>query len=415
MKVPTPQVVVLKDVLDLDDPILDTPSLGRRPRAVSDLTDTKLPLKVKLHGHDGAELRPHLAPGRVGLGSDTVPRPGSASLAPVTDDEVPFRVPEHSTVGGVGGLPSPVSVGAPTCLPFPEVGQRWSNHGAGIFAGAIGYNSISPVSLPSKQGVYYPGALLGAVAADTAGLGLKVQSQFAQPTPHSPQAGSISVQQLAALAQQLQRLEMWTDPQAMAGAMAAGRGVDLSAPPPRNVPAATSPAAPPRFQEEAPAGDPTTVMLRNIPNRYTQGMLLTLLESRGYSGLYDFVYLPMDFRNGVNLGYAFVNVLGHPDAMRFMNAFEGFSEWLVDSVKVCETSWAHPHQGLTEHVERYRNSPVMHPRMPDEYKPMVFFKGVRVPFPPPTKAIKAPKLRLTKDRATAGTGGDVTNLVSVCA
>lgn len=180
---------------------------------------------------------------------------------------------------------------------------------------------------------------------------------------------------------------------------------------------------------EVPHGElaPTTVMLRNIPNRYTQSMLLTLLESRHYDGLYDFVYLPMDFRNGVNLGYAFVNLVRHADALSFMQAFQGFSEWLVDSVKVCETSWAHPHQGLHEHVERYRNSPVMHPRMPDEYKPMVFYNGVRVPFPPPTKAIKAPKLRLSRDRASGpvteaesaflGSGGDgnMSGLVAVCA
>merc|ERR1712135_260650 len=105
------------------------------------------------------------------------------------------------------------------------------------------------------------------------------------------------------------------------------------------------------------------------------------------SRLYDFVYLPMDFRNGVNLGYAFVNLITNEDALHFMQVFQGFSKWFVDSVKVCEVSWAHPHQGRHQHVERYRNSPVMHPSMPDDYKPMVFKKGMRVPFPPPTKVI----------------------------
>merc|ERR1719408_628689 len=78
-----------------------------------------------------------------------------------------------------------------------------------------------------------------------------------------------------------------------------------------------------------------------------------------------------------------------------MKTFEGFSGWSFDSAKVCEVSWAHPHQGLSEHVERYRNSPVMHPTMPEEYKPMMFQNGIQQPFPQPTKAIKAPKLRLT--------------------
>mmetsp|Transcript_42077 Transcript_42077/g.105863 ORF Transcript_42077/g.105863 Transcript_42077/m.105863 type:complete len:303 (+) Transcript_42077:3-911(+) len=161
---------------------------------------------------------------------------------------------------------------------------------------------------------------------------------------------------------------------------------------------------------EAPAPPPppengTTVMLRNIPNRYTQSMLVSLLDEHGFTAGYDFVYLPMDFRNGVNLGYAFVNLLKHEDALRLMTTFQGFSKWFFDSAKVCEVSWAHPHQGLEEHVERYRNSPVMHPSMPQEYKPMMFQNGVRVAFPPPTKAIRAPKLRPVHDNRAGGVGG----------
>lgn len=151
-----------------------------------------------------------------------------------------------------------------------------------------------------------------------------------------------------------------------------------------------------------PSGEPTTVMLRNIPNRYTSGSLLALLDERGFQACYDFVYLPMDFQNGVNLGYAFVNLLSHADANRFKETFQGFQDWRFDSAKVSEVSWAHPHQGLEEHVERYRNSPVMHPSMPDEYKPMIFQAGQRVTFPAPTRVIKAPKVRLGRDRPRDG-------------
>lgn len=98
----------------------------------------------------------------------------------------------------------------------------------------------------------------------------------------------------------------------------------------------------------------TTVMLRNIPNRYTQELLLQLLNEKGFHRRYDFVYLPIDFRHGVNLGYAFVNLLCHEDALQLTQAFQGYGLWTVDSSKVCEVSWAHPHQGLEEHVERYR-------------------------------------------------------------
>lgn len=156
--------------------------------------------------------------------------------------------------------------------------------------------------------------------------------------------------------------------------------------------AAASNATP--AQPPPPPVNGTTIMLRNLPNKYTQELLVELLNNQGFTGKYDFVYLPMDFRNGVNLGYAFVNLLSHPDALQAIDIFQGFVNWDFESSKVCEVSWAHPHQGLSEHVERYRNSPVMHPSTPEEYKPMVFQNGVRVPFPAPTKAIRAPKLKL---------------------
>ena len=41
-------------------------------------------------------------------------------------------------------------------------------------------------------------------------------------------------------------------------------------------------------------------------------------------------------------------------------------------------------------MERYRNSAVMHKKVPDEYKPVIFEDGVRKTFPRPTKKVKAP-------------------------
>lgn len=139
--------------------------------------------------------------------------------------------------------------------------------------------------------------------------------------------------------------------------------------------------------------DRTTIMMRNIPNVYSSQLLVELLEMSGFSGRFDFAYLPIDFRSGVNLGYAFVNLLSNNDAQQFIDFFHGFREWACESLKICEVSWAHPHQGLEAHVDRYRNSPVMHETMPDEYKPRLYLDGVRIVFPEPTKRIRAPRVR----------------------
>merc|ERR1711959_13665 len=154
-------------------------------------------------------------------------------------------------------------------------------------------------------------------------------------------------------------------------------------------------------RETVPEHERTTVMLRNIPNGYSSDMLKEMLDTAGFLGEYDFLYLPMDFQTGVNIGYAFVNSVEHEAAIRLMEHFDGFDDWAVQSGKKCEISWSHPQQGLVEHVERYRNSPVMHISMPAEYKPRLFQDGMEIPFPPPTKMIRPVKLRPAHQRPSA--------------
>lgn len=137
----------------------------------------------------------------------------------------------------------------------------------------------------------------------------------------------------------------------------------------------------------------TTLMLRNLPNNYTRTAVLEMLDSEGLAGTYCFVYVPTDFKNFTGFGYAFVGFCNHDDAARAKRQCQGFGRWRVQSQKTCDVAWSGPVQGLSQHTERYRNSPVMHPGVPDEYKPAVFVNGVRVPFPAPTKRIRPPRLR----------------------
>jgi len=137
----------------------------------------------------------------------------------------------------------------------------------------------------------------------------------------------------------------------------------------------------------------TTVMLRNLPNNYTRAMFVELLETLGFGSMYNFLYLPIDFKTQAALGYCFVD-LAHPSVVQhFWNVFHGFSNWSVPSRKKCFVTWCEPSQGLQTLAERYRNSPVMHESVPDEYKPMLLENGKRVPFLPPTKTIRQPRAR----------------------
>lgn len=141
----------------------------------------------------------------------------------------------------------------------------------------------------------------------------------------------------------------------------------------------------------APSHKWTTVMMRNIPNNCTRAHLIRLIDDEGFQGCYDLVYLPIDLKNKVGLGYAFLNFKSNGDAKAFIQHFHGFTNWKMKSEKICQVTWSDAMQGLEEHVDRYRDSPVMHDSVPEEFKPLLFKDGQRVPFPEPTRKLRAPR------------------------
>lgn len=100
----------------------------------------------------------------------------------------------------------------------------------------------------------------------------------------------------------------------------------------------------------APPDACTTVMLRNIPNKYTRSGLLAALVERGFDPSSDCnnLYLPMDASSGCNLGYAFLNFTTHEKALSFMKQFDGCRLPSAGSRKVCSVVWANK-QGLFQH------------------------------------------------------------------
>mmetsp|Transcript_111932 Transcript_111932/g.281704 ORF Transcript_111932/g.281704 Transcript_111932/m.281704 type:complete len:416 (+) Transcript_111932:77-1324(+) len=146
-----------------------------------------------------------------------------------------------------------------------------------------------------------------------------------------------------------------------------------------------------RQKTDTSSPERTTLMLRNIPRDYSRTKLTTLLDSQGFAGRYDFVYLPYDFKTQSGLGFAFVNLQNHKDAEQMWQRLTGFSSWETPSSKACVVGWSSSdQQGLQANVERYRNSSVMHESVPEECKPLMLVNGVPVPFPHPTRKVCLP-------------------------
>jgi len=123
----------------------------------------------------------------------------------------------------------------------------------------------------------------------------------------------------------------------------------------------------------------TTLVLRKLPKNETRASLLGMLDKAGLKGLYNFVYLPMDFKKGKVFGHAIVNFITNKSAEQASAHFAG---------KGATIEWSDSHQGFDALIQRYRNSPFMHETMPEPSKPLIFEDGLVVPFPSPTEEIQ---------------------------
>jgi RNA recognition motif-containing protein len=157
---------------------------------------------------------------------------------------------------------------------------------------------------------------------------------------------------------------------------------------------------------------PSTVMLRNIPNKYTAGQLMEEFGKFGFrGGDIDFFYLPIDFRNVCNVGFAFVNFSVHERAVEFMHAFENYRLPATNSSKICAVCWARI-QGREANIAQYKDSPIS-----EEYRPWLFNKGSgeREAFPEPDPLVMRSIEKSSKEaqRASNATKGPDANKIFV--
>lgn len=126
----------------------------------------------------------------------------------------------------------------------------------------------------------------------------------------------------------------------------------------------------------------TSVMVRNIPNKYSQRMLLAAVDE-SFQGTYDFLYLPIDFKNKCNMGYAFVNFIDPATLAPFYKRFNGRKWDRFNSDKVCDLAFARI-QGKHALISHFQNSSLM--AEDKRWRPIIFhssgpLRGTPQPFP----------------------------------
>lgn len=98
-------------------------------------------------------------------------------------------------------------------------------------------------------------------------------------------------------------------------------------------------------------------MIRNIPNKYTVQNLLEEINFY-FKGKFDLLYLPLDFENKCNLGYAFINLINALHIPMFYDIFQGQKWQKYKSEKQCDIRYA-KYQGkkdLASHYEKNANN-----------------------------------------------------------
>lgn len=103
----------------------------------------------------------------------------------------------------------------------------------------------------------------------------------------------------------------------------------------------------------------TSLMIKNIPNKYNKKMLLVYID-KNHKGKYDFFYLPIDYKNHCNVGYAFINFIHPAYILDFYYEFNGEKWPAYKSEKICEIKygWLQGKKALKSHFKEtkvYKN------------------------------------------------------------
>ena len=115
----------------------------------------------------------------------------------------------------------------------------------------------------------------------------------------------------------------------------------------------------------------TTIMIRNVPRKCTQRMLMADVVSAGFGETMDFVYLPTDISSARNLGYAFINFI-HP---HYAECFrESFHKKHLSSMRGSRAGLSVSYaviQGREANIDNVMKNASVHRIRNPEYLPLV--------------------------------------------
>lgn len=92
----------------------------------------------------------------------------------------------------------------------------------------------------------------------------------------------------------------------------------------------------------------TTLIIRNIPNKYTMPLLLIELNEN-FRGKFDTIYLPQDKKRDSNLGFGFINFINPFHLILFYEKFMGKKWNFFNSQKKCFLAYSN-YQGKNDLV-----------------------------------------------------------------
>ena len=123
----------------------------------------------------------------------------------------------------------------------------------------------------------------------------------------------------------------------------------------------------------------TTVMVKNIPTKFTCKSLTEILNTKGFnSETYDFMYLPMDFRTRKNCGYCFINFVTSDECNRFVATFQGM-QLKADTSAKCLDIVESKRQGFNENVSVFSDLFLTSKFKNPLFKPLVKVNGDNIP------------------------------------